>query len=301
MPIDDVRLNFNPENLWVLNLCLAIMMFGVALDLKVSDFKMIVYNPKASIIGLLSQFILLPFLTFLLVIVLKPLPGVALGMMLVAACPGGNISNMMTHLAKGNTALSVSLTAFGTLLAIVMTPFNLQLWASLYEPTAAILKEVSLDPLDVLKTILLLAGIPLVIGMLVNNQRPVIAQNISRYVKPFSVLIFVAFVVVAFTSNVEHFMNHIQLVFFIVLVHNLVAICCGYFFAKVGRLSLMDQRTIAIETGIQNSGLGLFLIFSFFDGLGGMAIVAAWWGIWHIIAGLTLSFYWSKFYSPSAT
>ena len=299
MEIDSVHLNFDQGNLWILNLCLAIMMFGVALDLKVDDFKSLLYRPKASFIGIISQFFALPALTFLLVLILQPSPSVALGMIMVAACPGGNISNMMTHLAKGNTALSVSLTAFGTILAIVMTPFNLQLWASLYEPTAQILKEVSLDALGMLKAIVTLAGIPLIIGMVVNHRWPSVANRISRYVKPFSVFIFIGFVVIAFASNFQNFMNHIQLVFFIVLLHNVVAVGSGYFLARLGGLPSMDRRTIAIETGIQNSGLGLFLIFSFFDGLGGMAIVAAWWGIWHIIAGLTLSFYWSKF--PAAT
>ncbi len=301
MPIDDVHLNFNPENLWVLNLCLAIMMFGVALDLKMDDFKSLLYRPKASLIGITSQFIILPALTFLLVLIVQPSPSVALGMIMVAACPGGNVSNMMTHLARGNTALSVSLTAFGTILAIVMTPFNLQIWASLYEPTALILKEVSLDAVGMLKAIVTLAGIPLAIGMVVNHRWPSVARKISRYVKPFSIFIFAGFVALAFASNFQSFMDHIQLVFFIVLLHNAVALSAGFFLGRWGGLPLMDQKTIAIETGIKNSGLALFLIFSFFDGMGGMAIVAAWWGIWHIISGLTLSFYWSKFVSTSTT
>jgi BASS family bile acid:Na+ symporter len=141
--IDEVQLNFNQDNIWVLNFCLAIIMFGVALELRVEDFKRVFYNPKSSLVGLLSQFILLPALTFVLIIILEPSPSLALGMILVSCCPGGNISNFMTHLARGNSALSVSLTAVGTVLAILATPFNFELWGSLYPPTASILKSVS--------------------------------------------------------------------------------------------------------------------------------------------------------------
>ena len=292
--LDDLRLNFNQDSLWVLNLCLALIMFGVALDLKVSDFKRLIDTPKASIVGLTSQFILLPFVTFLLVLVIEPQPSIALGMMLVAACPGGNISNFLTHLSKGNTALSVSLTAVGTVLAIVMTPFNLELWAGLYPPTALLLKEVQLDALDLFKAILLLAGLPLTVGMIFAHYMPVLAAKVSRGVKPMSILIFLAFVIIAFANNIDHFLNYIHLVLIIVFIHNAAALLTGYWAARLSGLSKEDQKTIAIETGIQNSGLGLLLIFSFFNGLGGMAIVAAWWGIWHIISGLIIATYWSR-------
>ncbi len=292
--LDDLRLNFNQDSLWVLNVCLALIMFGVALDLKVSDFKRLLETPRASVVGLTSQFILLPFVTFLLVWLIKPQPSIALGMMLVAACPGGNISNFLTHLSKGNTALSVSLTAIGTVLAIVMTPFNLELWAGLYPPTAQLLKEVRLDALDVFKAILLLAGLPLTVGMISAHYFPDMAAKVSKGVKPVSILIFLAFVVIAFANNVDHFMNYIHLVVIIVFVHNAVALLTGYWAARLSGLALADQKTIAIETGIQNSGLGLLLIFSFFNGLGGMAIVAAWWGIWHIVSGLVIASYWSR-------
>ena len=292
--LDDLRLNFNQDSLWVLNVCLALIMFGVALDLKISDFKRLIEAPRASVVGLTSQFILLPFVTFLLVWVIQPQPSIALGMMLVAACPGGNISNFLTHLSKGNTALSVSLTAIGTVLAIVMTPFNLKLWAGFYPPTAQLLKEVQLDALDVFKAILLLAGLPLTVGMIFAHYFTELAARVSKGVKPASVLIFLAFVVIAFADNVDHFLSYIHLVAFIVFVHNAAALLTGYWAARLAGLAPADQKTIAIETGIQNSGLGLLLIFSFFNGLGGMAIVAAWWGIWHIVSGLMIANYWSR-------
>lgn len=269
-------------------------MFGVALDIKLSDFRRVFRSPRSAVVGLLSQFVLLPALTFLLVIIIQPSPSIALGMILVAACPGGNISNFMTYLSKGNTALSVSLTSLGTILSIVFTPLNLELWASLYKPTASILHEVSLDPVEVFKTIAVLIGIPLILGMTVSRKNPEFSQRLSKIVKPISILIFAAFVIIAFANNFDAFLEYIQYVIFIVLIHNAAALALGFYTAKFSGLEAADQKTLAIETGIQNSGLGLILIFGFFDGLGGMAIVAAWWGIWHIISGLALAGYWSS-------
>ena len=294
MDIDAIKIHFSQDALWLLNLCLAIIMFGVALDLSPSDFKRLWKHPKSSLLGIFSQFFLLPALTFLLVLLLQPHPSIALGMILVAACPGGNISNFMTHLAKGNAALSVSLTAFATVVAIFMTPFNLQFWGNLYPPTAAILKTVSINPWDIFQTIALILGIPLILGMWFKSIRPRIAKKMTKWLKPLSILIFVGFVAVAFSMNLDIFLKVIHLVIFLVLIHNGLALSTGYTLATLFSLSREDRKTLTIETGIQNSGLGLLLIFTFFDGLGGMSIIAAWWGIWHIISGLGLGWLWSK-------
>lgn len=291
--LDSVKLNFDANGLFLLNISLAIVMFGVALGISLSDFRAIVKSPKPLLVGLISQFLLLPALTFLLMLLLKPDPSIALGMILVAACPGGNISNFMTFLAKGNTALSVSLTAFSTMLCIFLTPLNLQFWGSLYGPTEGIIQEVSLNFLDMLKTIILILGIPLIIGMTVKAYKENLANRLTRILKPLSILIFLAIVFIAFSKNTQIFLDYIKYVVLLVFLHNAMALALGYSFARVLKLDQRNRRTIAIETGIQNSGLGLILIFGFFEGLGGMAIVAAWWGIWHILSGLSVAFFWS--------
>jgi len=214
--------------------------------------------------------------------------------MMVAACPGGNISNFMTHLAKGNTALSVSLTAFATFLAIFMTPFNFQFYGNLYEPTAQLLKTVELSPFQILKLVLLILGIPLILGMTFRYKFPVIAERLSKLLKPLSIILFIAIVIIAFYNNLDVFYGYIHYVLAIGISHNFIAILLGFTVAKLFKLSFKNQKTLAIETGIQNSGLGLLLIFTFFDGLGGMAIMAAFWGIWHIISGLFLATFWAK-------
>lgn len=291
--IDALQLNLGGRGLMVMNVSLAVIMFGVALELTAQDFRNLVKNPKSTLVGVFSQFILLPALTFLMVILFEPQPSMALGMMMVAACPGGNISNFFSLLARGNAALSVSMTAIATLLAIVMTPFNFTFWAGLYGPTNAILREVSLDLFEVFKIIVLILGIPLVSGMILRHIKEEMADKISPLIKGFGVIFFGGFVVVVFSLNYDNFLNYVHLVVLLVFLHNSVALSSGYGIAKLFGLKPKDRRSISIETGIQNSGLGLLLIFNFFDGLGGMALITAWWGIWHIIAGLSLGWYWS--------
>lgn len=292
--IDQVSLNFSEANLFYLNLSLGFIMFGVAINLHVQDFLSVLRNPKSALAGVISQFLILPAITFLLVLVIQPRPSFALGMMLVAACPGGNISNFMAAMARGNAALSVSLTAVSSSLAIFMTPINLTLWASMYEPTALILTEVSLDFWKLLKTITMLLLIPLVLGMMLRSWKPKVADKLHPVMHYSSIFIFALIVFLAFSANFNLFLSYIHLVVLLVLAHNAIALTSGYQVGKLFKLDQSDRRSIAIETGIQNSGLGLILIFSFFKGLGGMAIVAAWWGIWHIISGLSLAYFWSR-------
>lgn len=291
--IDAIRLNLDDSGLMIMNLSLAVIMFGVALELTIESFKRIARDPKSTIVGVFSQFVVLPTITFLLVILFEPHPSLALGMFMVAACPGGNVSNFFSLLAKGNAALSVSLTAIATTTAIVMTPFNFTLWASFYEPTSMILRDIHINLWEVFKIIGLILGIPLILGMAVRHKREQLAQKISGWIKGFGIFFFAGFVLVAFATNFENFLSYVHLVIGLVFFHNAFALSGGYGLASVFNLSEKDRKSIAIETGIQNSGLGLLLIFNFFDGLGGMALIVAWWGIWHIVTGLALGWYWS--------
>jgi bile acid:Na+ symporter, BASS family len=292
--IDDIKINFDSSGLWVLNIAIAIIMFGVALGITLDDFKRLLKNPKIVFVGVLSQFFLLPALTFLAILVIKPHPSFALGMMLIAACPGGNVSNFFSKMAGGNAALSVSLTAFSTLICIVMTPFNLQFWGSLYEPTHEILKTVELNWVDLLKLVSLILGIPLFFGMLIKNYHSEMAEKIEKLLKPLSMLVFIALIFIAFSQNLDVFVNHIHHVIYLVIFHNIFAFIIGFYTAKTFGLNVQDTKTISIETGIQNGGLGLLLIFGFFDGLGGMALLAAFWGIWDVFSGMALAAFWGR-------
>lgn len=292
--IDAIKINFDTNGLWVLNIAIAIIMFGVALGITLDDFKRLFQNPKIVFVGVLSQFILLPAFTFLAILLIKPHPSFALGMMMIAACPGGNVSNFFSKMAGGNAALSVSLTAFATLICIVMTPFNLQFWGSLYEPTNIILKSVELNWIDLLKLVSLILGIPLFFGMLIKQYHSEMAHKIEKMLKPLSMLVFIALIFIAFSQNLDVFVNHIHHVIYLVIFHNIFAFILGFYTAKIFGLNKQDTKTISMETGIQNGGLGLLLIFGFFDGLGGMALLAAFWGIWDVFSGMALATYWGR-------
>ena len=292
--IDAIKINFDTQGLWILNIAIAIIMFGVALGISTEDFKRLFKNPKIVFVGVLSQFILLPAFTFLAILIIKPHPSFALGMMMIAACPGGNVSNFFSKMAGGNAALSVSLTAFATLICIFMTPLNLQFWGSLYEPTNQILKTVSLNPLDLFKLVSLILGIPLFFGMLIKHYHSEMAGKIEKVLKPLSMLVFIALIFIAFSQNLDVFVNHIHHVIYLVIFHNIFAFILGFFTAKSFCLNKRDTKTISMETGIQNGGLGLLLIFGFFDGLGGMALLAAFWGIWDVFSGILLATYWGR-------
>lgn len=292
--IDLVRLNFDPRSLMALNVILGLVMFGVAMDMKASDFRGVLSSPKAALIGLGAQFLLLPAFTFLLVLAIRPTPSIALGMILVAACPGGNVSNFLTHYARGNTALSVTMTAISTAVAVVMTPLNLAFWGNLHPDGHALLKAVALDPIDMFVAVLLLLGVPMAAGLLVSHRWPAIAERSRRPMRIFALGVFGLFVVAALAANWQYFLKYVGFVVFAVFLHNALALATGYSAARATGLSEPDRRAVSIEVGIQNSGLGLVLVFNFFDGLGGMAIVTAWWGIWHLVSGISVASWWRR-------
>lgn len=292
--IDALQINFSPDQLILLNFCLGFLMFGVALDIKVKDFKQLILNPRPPLIGLFSQLVLLPILTLALTFLLQVQPSIALGMVLIAACPGGNVSNFAVHLAKGNAALSVLMTSVSTLMAIVTTPFLFSLLSQFIPNTAALGQEIYVDPIDMIFTILKLVVLPLGLGMLLNHFYPVFTKKIQSPVKILSIIIFFGIVIFAVIGNFDNILNYLGDIFFIVLIHNSAAFLLGFGWARLMKLSEPNIRAVSIETGIQNSGLALILIFNFFSGLGGMALVAAWWGIWHLIAGFAVAMWWSR-------
>ena len=294
MGIDQIQVNFSESALLVMNIVIGFIMFGVALDLQIGDFKRSLRSPKPVLIGLACQFLVLPAITFVIVMIVQPAPSIALGLFLVAACPGGNLSNFLTHLAKGNTPLSISMSAISTVLAIVMTPLNTVFWASQYGPTKEIIQSFSISVTDMFTTIFFMLGLPLILGMYIRYKMPKFAARFNQIMMKLSIVVFVLFVIVMVANNLDAFVTHVGAVVLVVMLQNALAIAIGYFSARTLRVKDRDRRAIAIEVGIQNSGLGLVLIFNFFGGLGGMALVAAFWGIWHIVSGLTIALFWSR-------
>ena len=298
--IDLIRLNFNPGTLFLLNCELGFVMFGVSLELKAEDFKAALRTPRALVIGLLAHHVVFPAFTFGLVLLMQPRPSIALGMILVSSCPAGNISNFLTYFAKGNTALSVSISTLSTLTAIFMTPLNIAFWGAQYAPAQAILRQVAVNPLEMFLQVFLLLGLPLAAGLAVSRRWPGFTSRARKPMKLFSLGFFLLFVLATLGANWKYFVIYVGMVVGVVFVHNASALATGYGLAWAAGLPETDRRAVSIECGIQNSGLGLILIFNFFNGLGGMAVVAAWWGIWHIVAGLSVATWWSR-RPPAAT
>jgi len=289
--LDQVKLNWNPDTTIALNFAIAFIMFGVALGLNKSNFIALFKNPRPTLTGIISQFFLLPFFTFVLVWLINPLPGLALGMILVAACPGGNLSNFFSSIGKGNVALSISLTAAASFLAVIMTPFNFEFWGGMLENTSPILKKVNLNFLQMAKLVFFTIAVPLVLGILFSARFPKLISKIDKPIRYLSFMILIAIIIMAFASNYVLFLEYYHYIIVLVLVHNALALAIGYYFSRFMQMDSQDTRSITIETGIQNSGLGLLIIFTVFNGQGGMALIAAWWGIWHIISGVLVSQY----------
>lgn len=292
--LDQAQLNFSPQSLFLLNVILGIILFGIALDLKLSDFKLIFKLPKEVLVGLVGQLVLLPLLTIILILLFKPQASIALGMILVASCPGGNISNFMTHYAKGNTALSVTLTSLTTSLAVITIPVSFYFWGNLLPATKELMTKIEVPFWGIFFNVFLLIFVPLVLGLLISHQKPSWATKAKKPMQWFSLVFFAVFVIIAFASNFEYFLKFVKIIFFIVVAHNAVALGGGYLLATIFKIDVFNKKAISLEVGLQNSGLALILIFNFFNGLGGMAVIAAAWGIWHIISGLSLATYWRK-------
>lgn len=304
--LDGIGINFSPESMHLVNIVLAFVMYGVALGIKPQTFKNILLYPKSVLVGLFAQAIALPAVTFLLVILFNNwiTPMIAMGMILVAACPGGNISNFMSQLSRGNAELSVSLTAIGTIIAPVLTPFNFWFWGSLYinflnRHAQEAMHALYIPFFDMLQLVLLLLGIPLLLGILTVKYLPKVAQILKTPMRFLSIFLFLTLVIIAFSNNMDIFLRGVfAFIFVLVLIHNAAVLGTGYGLATLFKLPARDRRALTIETGIQNSGLGLVLLFNLFplyqNIFGGMLIVTAWWGIWHIVSGLSIAYYWSR-------
>lgn len=292
--LDSVQIAFDPASLDMLNFMLAIMMFGAALSVKVSDFHYVLKSPKAPVIGLICQFILLPAATYGLTRALALDPSLALGMILVAACPGGSFSNIITFLSRGHVATSVSMTAISSLAAIIMTPLNFTFYASLAPETRAIVQAINVEPLAMVQLIGWVLGVPLALGMLVGHKFPAFAARADKPARWVSLAIFLIFVGIAFSRNGGLFVEHATAFAGLVVVHNALALILGWAAASWARLPEDQRRAVILEVGIQNSGLGLIILFSFYPNLGGMMLITAFWGVWHLVSGLLLSAYWSR-------
>ena len=293
-PVDTLQLHFNPDQMLVLNAAMAFLMFSVALDIRLEDFRRVVQFPRSIGVGILAQYLIFPLLTLAIIAVFNPPASVGLGMVLVSMCPSGNMTNFLSHYAKANVALSVTLNAIIILSASFLTPAGFLFWSAFVPGSEAVRQtfEISFSQMVIIIVELIVA--PLLLGMWLNEKKTEFVAKIRPWAQRMSLLIFFSILVLALLGNRDNIVNFLGFVFVLVAVHNGVALAHGYALGRLFRLPELDCRTLAFETGIHNTALGLLLIFKFFGGLGGMALSAAWYGIWDLITGMSLAWYWKK-------
>jgi BASS family bile acid:Na+ symporter len=283
--LDAVRIDLAPGAQILMPASLAIIMMSVALNLHLKDFDIIKRQPVQFLGAALTQVLGLPALTLALIHLIDPIPSIALGMIVVACCPGGNVSNFLTHLAKGDTAFSVSLTATSSLAAALLTPISILFWTSLYAPADALVDAIEVSPVPFVVQTTLILAIPLVIGMLLAHRFPVTSARVRPgfTLAALAILIFLVFGGLA--SNWALFTATAVSVLTIAIAHNALGFLLGAGVARVLRMGPRQRRSVTFEVGIQNTGLALVILLGQFEGLGGAASITALWSVWHLFAG----------------
>lgn len=286
--LDSFQLELGQSSELAMAVSLALMMYSVALGLRLEHFSFIRRTPRLFFAGLLGQLLLLPLLTLGLCLLLEPIPSVALGMILVACCPGGNVSNMLVLLARGNTALSVSLTATSSFAAAFITPVAIIFWSSLYPPTNSLLETIRFDVVSFLLQTSVILVLPLLLGMASAAYLPKFAGVIRKPLVALSSFLLVMIIVLACVKYWQVFVALGLALVATVALHNALAFAVGNSVARIIKADVASRRALTFEVGIQNSGLGIVILLTQLGGLGGAAAVAGLWGTWHIIAGLAL-------------
>lgn len=278
----------------ILSLVLALMMFAVALHLRWADFALVARMPRAVVAGLIPQFLLLPAATWALTMVLDLPANVELAMLLVAACPGGNVSNVVTHFARGNAALSVTLTAVASAAAVVMLPLNFAWTAAANPETERLLVALAVDQKLLWLNLLAMLGVPMVLGLWLGARRPQLAQRLQKPLGRMALGLLLVFIVAGLVGQRQLLTLSLLPTFALVVLHNLLGLGVGWLSARLFRVGWAERRTITIEVGMQNSALALAVIASQFQNDLGMVIIASLWGIWHIVSGLLLAAVWRR-------
>ena len=292
--LDAVRISFGPAGITAMNAVLALVMFGVALDLRAEDFRRVFQMPRAFVLGFVGQYLLFPALSFLLILALRPPASFALGLLLIASLPAGNMSNYLTHMARGDTPLSISMTALSTVSAPIATPLVFAFWAPLVPGAEGLMHSMQLDPFALLGSMVAVLGVPLAAGMWLRARRPAFADRWLRPLRRLSLVFFVVFVVGAVGANIGTLREVLGQIAPAIMAQNALALLGGYGVAWLGRLREADRRAIGFEIAIRNAGLGLALVLTFFEGLGGMALATAWYGAWDLLTGGVLAQWWAR-------
>ena len=278
----------------VLMAVLATMVYTVSLDLRVEDFRYVARHPLAVGVGLLAQFVLLPAATLAVTLILDLPAATMAAMMLVAACPGGALSNVVTYFGRGNLALSLSISAVSNVFALVFTPLNFSLMIAANARTAAWAREIALDPRELVVSLVLLLALPMGAALLTSHRAPRLAARLRVPLARFAAVALLLFIAGAVAAQWQLFLKELTRTLPIVIGHNGLGLGLGYGASVLARLAVADRRAVVIEGGMQNSGLALGIIAAQFHSDLAMIAVAGLWGIWHIVSGGTLALIWRR-------
>ena len=293
--LDSLRIVLDPLGQAGVALALMLVMFGVALGLRVQDFRILADKPSLYVGGVLAQIVLLPLVTFGLILLISPPPSIALGMIVVACCPGGSVSNLLTYFSRGDIAVSVALTATSSMLAALLTPASTLFWAQAYGPTAELLISLDVNPLLFIGQTTLLLALPLAAGMVFAAKMPEFAERIRKRTTVAGAAVLGATIVYGIAYFYPILWPAVGLLASITIIHNTAAFATG---AAVGMVLTKEssiRRALTFEVGIQNAGLALIILLAQLKGVGGAAAIAAVWGVWDLIAGGLLAISYNYF------
>lgn len=283
--LDSLRIVLDPLGQAGVVIALMLVMFGVALGLRAKDFRILVAEPSLYIGGVFAQVLVLPLVTFGLIHVISPPPSIALGMIVVACCPGGSVSNLLTYLSRGDVAVSVALTATSSMLAAFLTPVSTLFWAQAYAPTAKLLASLEVSPLLFIGQTTLLLAIPIAAGMIVAARAPDVAMRIRKRTTLTGAAVLGGTIIYGIVYFYPILWPAVGLLASVTIIHNTVAFATGATIGWVLSRQSAVRRALTFEIGIQNSGLALIILLGQLKGVGGAAAIAAVWGVWHLIAG----------------
>ena len=294
MDIDQASFNFSPTAGIAVAVMVGFLVFAVALDLTWDQFRRILRSPRAPLIGLVAQFIILPGVAFAFGRMMADTPSIALGLLLVTCCPAGALSNYLTGVARGSVATSVSMTAVSTLFSIVATPLLFGFWAAMNPATRAVLQKIEIDPRRVVMVLLIMLIVPVAAGMLIRARRPGTADRIRLWSRRVAGAVFAMVVAILLLGNLKVLGAFANSALPPVLLTFAVAAALGWSLARVSGLATADRRAVTLEVAFQNVALAVGLAVAFFPTLTGVAITSILWGVVHLVFGFALAAVWAR-------